>query len=197
MASTKLKVPSVGQYEDEWCGPACAQMILLSMAIVPNKTKAVQQSLFNDIKANTGVGGGGFPIVERCGNRTLDWETFPTALEATLNARLGAPSVTVHHDANADTSTARMIRSVNGQMAAVVLTQDSTHWMVVFGWDDKQPRGAQLPHIVVGGQTIRHLFLRDPAWSYPSRIDLDEWVALQYTVDCGQFNNRFVVVAAP
>jgi hypothetical protein len=188
-------VPWVEQYEDHFCGPACAQMILLSKEKVPDDTLLVQTALFNDIKNDTR---GGYPMVEQCGTRVVRWESFPRALAKTLNRRMAqqVDAFAVHQDATELQSTARAVRGVNAQLASAALLEDSTHWMVVYGWENRpNPRGVVLPSIVVDGQRITDLYVFDPNWPNQTRIDVEEWVILQYRVDCGAFQNTFVCIA--
>ena len=197
MALKILDVPWVEQYEDNFCGPACAQMILLSKVNGLYDTFAVQTGLFNDIKNETT---GGYPLVERCGTRVLRWESFPRALAKVINMRINpaVDSFAVHQDATELASTARAVRGVNNNMASAALLEDSTHWMVVYGWEDRpDPPGDVLPAITVDRKRITDLYVHDPNWPNQTRIDVEEWAILQYEVDCGVFKNKYVVVARP
>ena len=170
-------------------------MILLSKEKVPDDTLPVQTSLFDDIMNDTK---GGFPIVEQCGSRVIRWESFPRALAKTINRRMAqqVDPFKVHHDATELQSTARAVRGVNAQLASAALLEDSTHWMVVYGWENRtNPPGVVLPSILVDGQRITDLYVHDPNWQFQTRIDVEEWVVLLYKVDCGSFQNKFVVVA--
>jgi hypothetical protein len=85
---------------------------------------------------------------------------------------------------------------VNHELASAALMLDAKHWMVVHGWEDRG-RHPGLSAIVVDGQRVTDLYLRDPNWDFNQRIDIDWFTGLQYQVDCGTFNGRFVMVARP
>lgn len=196
MPSVIIDIPAIEQYEGHFCGAACAQMILLAEDKVANDSHPVQTGLFDDIRNDTR---GGFPIVEPCGAKVLRWESFPPALSATLNRRMAGQvdSFSVHHDATPLESTARAVRSINAQQAAVALVENSTHWIVVHGWHDRTSRRRALPSIMIDGQRITHLYVRDPNFAYESEIDIEEWTVAQWKVNCGTFRQQYVVVGRP
>jgi hypothetical protein len=196
MPQKKLTVPFVEQFQRNFCGPACAQMILLASRKVADGSRAVQSALFADIQNDTRPG---FPRVERCGRRVLSWESFPEALLATLNRRMALQPSTfaVHHDRHADVSTARAVRSINSDVPCAALLEDSTHWMVVFGWEARASRRRPLRSVSVDGHDITHVFVHDPNWAFPTLMDIEQWTAVQYQVDCGTFNQEFVVIGKP
>jgi len=74
-------------------------------------------------------------------------------------------------------------------MAAAVLVEDATHWIVVFGCEHSQRQNVR--ELVVNGDPVTHILVRDPALSgYPQRLTLDAWTAAIYAVRCGTFNQN-------
>ena len=192
MPCTKLAVPRVKQFDDRWCGPACAQMVLLSLGLISDTTKVQQAALWNEIVANNP----GFPKTETCGAQPpLEWATYPDALAQTLNTHIGQTTTHVIPETNEDLVLGHALASVQRLVPAIVLVEDETHWIVVFGCDNS----ARRPQHTVGptNDPVTHVLVRDPANSgYPTRITLDTWIVAIYAVGCGVYAGSYVVVGA-
>jgi hypothetical protein len=163
-------------------------MILLSLGFVKSTAQAAQSDLWGEIQTNTA---GGFPIVEACGDEpSLEWATHPNALKTTLNSYIGRNSIKVIPDSDEDAIAGHALDSVDAKVPACVLVEDATHWVVVFGCEISKRHPSP-----DGGPT--HMLVRDPALSgLPMRITMDKWIAEIYAVDCGAFQNKYVVVGA-
>ena len=201
----KLNVVRFGE-KPGLCGAACAQMILNEQQKV-GKTKAVQDQLWNEIKANTVPSGSPsatafspcdrFPnqIWEPCRPEPLAWCTYPTALSVTINNHLGGSVVHVVTDGDKTGLgiTARAITSVMGGVAPAVLVNKGSHWVVVYGYF---PDGAGPPP-GGSGQPITKVYVHDPEWlSTQTMWTIDDWTNyyLDPPVKCGFYGGRQVMV---
>ena len=142
----KLPVVRLGQ-KPGLCGAASAQMILNAKGKV-GKTKAIEDQLWDEIKANTTPAGslvvpsappcGTFAnqVTEACKPDALCWCTYPDALATTINDHLGnaGVSVVLDKDPTGLGLTARIVASISSGIAPAVLVHDATHWVVVYGF---------------------------------------------------------------
>ena len=168
-------------------------MILMSLELVKDATKAVQGNLWTEIQQNTGTPPAGFPLVEACGSPHLEWSTHPVALQKTLNARINRPATDVITEKNEDLTAGLALKSVKQGVAAAVLVEDATHWIVVIGCEHSQRKQAR----IINGDPVTHILVRDPALGgHAHRYTLDAWTAAIYSVRCGTFNQKYVVVGA-
>ncbi len=194
MPCTQLNVKRKRQLPD-LCGPACAQMILLAEGGVPDNSDKVQLELWDEVQAKTGSAASAFPIIEGCGgSEPLEWATHPVALRKTLNARLPGSPMHVIDDPDEDVTTVNALRSVKRGLAAAVLVDDTTHWIVAFGCERKPKRG-KIPEETIDEDVLTHILVRDPAaGGFKIRQTLDAWRAALYAVECGDFMTKYVVV---
>jgi len=194
MPCTRLNVPRVQQIDDDSCGPACAQMILLALHLVRDGSDDVQRALGKEIQQSTKSAK--VETTERCAKPpALEWATHPVGLQRTLNAHIKPKATEVIPSAEEDTAAGHALRSVKRGIAAAALVSDATHWIVVFGCEHSTRR--ELPTLELNGDPVTHILVRDPALSgFPVRMTLDEWTAGLYRVKCGKFNQKCIVVGA-
>jgi hypothetical protein len=102
---------------------------------------------------------------------------FPktSALQKTLNARLNRHATDVIADADEDATAGHALKSVKHGIAATVLVEDTSHWIVVFGCEHSQRK--KVRELVINGDPVTHILFRDPTDGipYPKRLTLDRW----------------------
>lgn len=206
--AVKLPVVRIGQ-KPGLCGAACAQMILHSGGKV-GKSNAIEDQLWDEIKANTTPGGnivvpspppcGTFAnqVTEACKPDALCWCTYPDALATTINDHLGpggGVKVVRDNDATGLGLTARIVASVASGTAPAVLVHNATHWVVVYGFR----AGGVASTLLVGSQNASHVYVHDPEWLATQTLyDIEGFTSeyLDAPVACGVFGGRQIMVGA-
>jgi hypothetical protein len=169
---------------------------------------ADQDALWEDIKGHTAAKTPNpagtfdsacpkFPkqICEACNHQRFCWCTFPSALSDTLTQHLGAGPYDVVTEASELDITARVVGSINANIAPAVLVYGRKHWVVVYGY---MPASAGTG-VTIGGTPISHIMLHNPEWKAPKNaVTIRHWFAAYLrTIDCGSFKGQWVMVGKP
>ena len=157
LSSGKRKVRSRKQEEDDYCGPAVAQMTLGGLGITRTQDRlwdAIQDEFQNQ----------GLAPCEPCFEVPCSpWSTRPEALQAVLDRLANVQFKLVSNTTVAPTDHA-IVWSVTNDVASCVLIEGWRHWVVVYGYKvDRVPANAADTGYVLDG-----FHLRDPAQSEPA-----------------------------
>ena len=189
LSSGKRKVRSRKQEKTFYCGPAVAQMTLGGLGITRTQNRlwdAIQDEFQNQ----------GLAECEPCfAVPCSPWSTRPEALQAVLDRLATVQFKLVSHTNVAATDHA-IVWSVTNDVAACVLVEGWSHWVVAYGYKvDRVPTNAADTGYVLDG-----FHLRDPAQSEPATrfVTAAHWRSAYLNgVPCGKFTGKFVAVCDP
>jgi hypothetical protein len=138
----------------DYCGGACAQMLIHSLDFTARFKK--QAALMRDISSKV-----------KCPETEIDWASAPDALTNLINANAGSPPIARFHlvrAADEPAITRRIIWNIEHfERAAIALVHGFQHWVVVRGYSaSKQPTGPDDTTY-----DIVSLFVYDPGPSMP------------------------------
>jgi hypothetical protein len=172
------------------CGAACAHMALHALTLV-GSSLSDQESIWTSIKDHTH----GRSTTQCCvavpesfammrdvcpgANCAKCWWSYPTALRAALSAKLGKGTpVMVRKSASQNTANSIIRSCLARKGVAIVNIDGGIHWVVVDDWDP----------------VAQKVSLLDPAYEEPDWIDVDMWNDRMMVVECGVYDNKYVVV---
>jgi hypothetical protein len=178
MVNRRLEVPYRGQQGVNFCGPACAQMVIEA---VGRKSES-QQALFDLIAASWVL------------DRESPWGSSPDGLQTSLNHVAGLPpgAFDVVSFDTEPTLTRWLLWSVAQGVPAIALCEGWAHWVVVAGYETSR-------HPLEAGDTgydIASLYVHDP-WSDQSGLTVSfaDWqLHYLWKVPSGHWQGRLVGV---
>jgi hypothetical protein len=191
------------------CGPACAQILLMSLGgKAPAGPPTWQEHLWVDVQAQTleqrpaGAGPGtptspAFPTqkCERCSATSPwnCWSTTPPALERVMNLRQGTATFSVAIEATEQLATTRLVATLDLTVAPAALVFGWQHWVVVDGYRYNDPN-----HILVAGVRLNGVYVRNPRTTASLHYVSIQWWFDRYlqSVPCGTYINNYVVLRA-
>lgn len=189
LSTGRWKVPSKKQEEDDYCGPAVAQMTLSGLGV-----RKTQDQLWDALQDEFDAQG--LPACERCEPvECSPWSTPPEALAAVLE-NLGNVPIKLVSETDVAATDHAIVWSIVNHVAASVLVYGWRHWVIVYGYRaNKTPTSATDTAYILEGLHVRDPWATEPATRF---VKATQWRSKYLTgVECGRFTGRFVAVCDP